>query len=182
MTRERDRYGRKSIGEQVDDLVEWFPAHRTASLVILVFLAIGVAVFAWPRSSASVRDLRVGDCLYIPTGTPADDVRPIGDERSVTQTLFGDGAQQAGCDASHGHEVSAIVDFAAVGYVFAEAEVRCGQVFEAFVGHPLAGSIYATFAAVPSDQQQLAGATRAICLVARSDGHWMDHPARGSGE
>jgi hypothetical protein len=42
--------------------------------------------------------------------------------------------------------------------------------------------MYETFAVVPDEARWDAGFHRAICIVARADGQWMTHPARGSGE
>lgn len=84
--------------------------------------------------------------------------------------------------SAHGHEVSALVDPASLRYLLSEAQVACRDAFAGYVGHALAGSRYITSPAIPTAEAQAAGAKEAICLVARSDGGWMDHPARGSGE
>lgn len=51
-----------------------------------------------------------------------------------------------------------------------------------YVGRPLEGSRYSVFAAVPEPTAGGPSPALGICLVARADGQWMDHPARGSGE
>jgi hypothetical protein len=61
----------------------------------------------------------------------------------------------------------------------------CDAAFAGYVGRPLGGSRFTTFPVVPDAdgaEAWLNGGTRTVCLVARSDGHWMDHPARGSRE
>src|SRR5438045_3964320 len=83
--------------------------------------------------------------------------RPIGDQTTVEAVLMGGGAEQASCTASHGHEVSALVEVPAVPpvpsgvsvlpTVRAEAETACQAAFQGYVGHPLSSSNYETFAA-----------------------------------
>jgi hypothetical protein len=63
----------------------------------------------------------------------------------------------------------------------AEAPGRCAAAFEPYVGRRLTGSIYTTFAAIPAAGDRNA-APLVICLAARADGAWMDHPVRASGE
>ena len=107
-------------------------------------------------------------------------------------------AERAACDASHGHEVSAIVvpalETLAPGVTAAPldharmqalAEPLCDAAFEAYVGRALDGSRYITFPVVPDTDAAVGwviGGRRTVCVVARADGQWMDHPARGSGE
>ena len=143
----------------------------------------------------------MGDCLYVRTDAAASDDRPIGGERDVALALLGSGAARAGCDASHGHEVSAIVAPAqapaptqepgASGPLLDTAGMRamtaplCDAAFAGYIGHALDGSRFTTFPVVPNAdgaEAWLATGMRTICLVARSDGQWLDHPARGSGE
>lgn len=143
-------------------------------------------------------DLVVGDCLFVRTSTAADDVRPIGTTDEVSHVLLAGGAERAACDASHGHEVSAIVvpelatpapsalplllDAAAIRRV---AAPLCEAAFASYVGRTLAGSTYITFPAVPDAdgaEAWLDGGRHTVCLVARADGAWMHHPARGTGE
>jgi hypothetical protein len=60
-----------------------------------------------------------------------------------------------------------------------DAPARCTAAFEAYVGRPSGGSIYVTFPAIPAASDS---SKPIVCLVARADGSWMDHQARGSGK
>lgn len=187
---ERSRYGRRSLREQVDDALAWPASHRLATGVILVvvvgalLLSVGSGRFANPDS------LAVGDCLYVPTAAAKDPVstRPIGDAAAVELIVVAGGAQEAGCTASHGHEVSAIVTGPAASAPVDRDAIHtltrplCEAAFPDYVGHPLAGSRFVTFPVVPEAPVWTAAGRRTICLVARNDGQWMDHAARGSGE
>ena len=194
---ERTRYGRRSLREQIDDAIAWPASHRFATGVILVvvvgalLLAVASGRFANPGS------LAVGDCLYVPTAAANDPIstRPIGEAAAVELIVVAGGAQEAGCTASHGHEVSAIVSGpdpsprgSGIGTLFDRNAIHlltgplCEAAFPGYVGHALAGSIYVTFPVVPEAPEWIAGGRRTICLVARNDGVWMDHPARDSGD
>ncbi len=184
---ERARYGRKSVGERLDDLWDTLARYRLWLVGAAVVMAIG-AWFAVMSRNVTVDRLAVGDCLYIPT-TAADDpttTAPIGVERDVEAALFGGGAEAAGCSSSHGHEVSALIPLATAATTQADArtavQATCDAAFAAFVAHGIAGSQFATFAAVPTPDQWDSGERTAVCLVARADGQWMTTPARGSGD
>jgi hypothetical protein len=179
---ERSRYGRRSLREQIDEVITWPANHRFATGIILVVIVGAVLLSVTAGIFRDPRELAVGDCLFVRTGTAPDDARPIGDPKTVESAVIAGGAETAGCGSSHGHEVSALIDLASLGDVPSDAETACAQAFPAFVGHALDGSRYITLAAVPTAEAQAAGAKQAICLVARDDGQWMDHAARGSGE
>lgn len=198
---ERARYRRKGLREQIDDAFSWPAAHPIATLVILAFLVVGTLFFGSRALFVRPESLAVGDCLYIRTAAIQDESRPIGSERQVSDVLLAGGAERAGCGSSHGHEVSAIVmPFGSVapsrppgetGFAMGPNEMRamtlplCQAAFEDYVGRPLADSRYLTFPAVPDIEggpSWLEGQRRTVCLVARRDGAWMDHPAHGSGE
>jgi hypothetical protein len=178
---ERARYGRKGLREQLSDALAWPGGHRFATGIILVVVVGAVLLSATAGLFKDPRSLAIGDCLYVRTGTAQNEVRPIGDPQTVAKAVIAGDAETAACTASHGHEVSALVELASLRYP-SEAQVACNDAFAGYVRHALEGSRYVTFAAVPTAEAQAAGATNAICLVARSDGSWMDHPARGSGE
>lgn len=179
---ERSRYGRRSLREQVGEAIAWPGNHRFASGVILVIIIGAVLLSATAGFFADPRQLAVGDCLFVRLGTTQDEVQPIGAPDAVVQAVIAGNAEVAGCSASHGHEVSALVDLGSLHYLLSEAQVACRAAFPGYVGHALDGSLYTTFPAIPTAEAQAAGARNAICLVARSDEQWMDHPARGSGE
>ena len=193
---ERGRYRRRSLRDRAIEVVDWLKGHPAASAVLALFLGVVAIQVAAPARSALPADLRVGDCLYIRTPSSMDmgpDARPIGDVTTVEGVLMGGGAEQAGCRTSHGHEVAAIVPVpgtrpplpsgvSIVPTLRAEVQASCDAAFAGYVGRPEAGSIYETFAALPDEAAILGGAQPAICLIARRDGQWMSHPARGSDE
>ena len=189
---ERRRYRRRSLRDRAIEAVDWLKAHPAGAAVLALFLGVVAIQLVAPARSARPEDLHVGDCLYIRTPQSMDvgpGARPIGDVVTVEGVLMGGGAEQAGCDTSHGHEVSALVEVPAVPpvpsgvsvrpTVQASANTACAAAFPVYVGRPLAGSIYETFAALPATFGNVADA---VCLVARRDGQWMTHPARGSAE
>jgi hypothetical protein len=194
---ERARYGRKTFREQVDDAIAWPGSHRFASAIILVVVVGALLIAALQGRFVDPRNLAVGDCLYVPTAAALDPTtsRPIGDAGAVELVVVAGGAQKAGCTASHGHEVSAILTGpdpgprpSGIGTLFDRDAIHrlmrplCEAAFAGYVGHALEGSSFVTFPAVPEAPEWLAGGRRTICLVARNDGSWMDHAARGSGE
>jgi hypothetical protein len=194
---ERDRYGRRSLRERVEDALAWPGGHRFATGVILVVIAGALLLSVARGRTTSLRDLAVGDCLYVPTAAALDpsSPRPIGEAAAVEEVILTAGAQEAACTASHGHEVAAIltspeptVQTGVLGQALdrdlirREAQPQCDAAFEGYVGHPLAGSRYVTFPVAPEPQAWLDGGRKTVCLVARADGGWMDHPARGSAE
>jgi hypothetical protein len=201
---ERARYGQRSLRERLDDVIAWPASHHFATVVLLVVVVGAVLLAAARGLSVSLRDMAVGDCLYVPTAAALDagSARPIGDAAAVTGILLTSGAERTACSASHGHEVSAIVVPAPStmptlapgelpGTLLEEATMRsitaplCEQAFEAYVGLPLEESRYVTFPVVPGAdgaEAWIDGGRRTVCLVARSDGQWMDHLARASNE
>lgn len=193
---ERARYGRKTWREQLDDAIAWPGTHRFASGIILAVVVGALLLSAARGRTSSLGDLRVGDCLYIPTAAALDPVstRPIGDSAAVEDVVVAGGAQEASCSASHGHEVAAILTgpdpgagaSGTPGLVDRDAIHRltrplCEAAFPGYVGHALAGSVYEVDPVVPDASTWVAGGRRTVCLVARIDGQWMDQPARGSG-
>lgn len=182
MTRERDRYGRASLAEQLGNVIGWFRAHPLALLVVAILLGGVVVQVVAPQRSARPNDLAVGDCLFVPTSAThavGPGGRPIGTPEDVTSVLMRGGAEITSCTASHGHEVSAIVDLPS-RRVNPEVDRACREAFGTYVGGEADSSRYETFPAVPDTEQWDAGVHRVICLIARRDGQWMSEPARGS--
>ena len=186
MSRERDRYGRKSLTEQVGDVLGWFRAHPLALVPVAIIVSGILVQTVAPRRSALANDLVVGDCLFVRTAAVdaiGPSARPIGEPEDVTNVLMRGGAELASCSASHGHEVSAIFDYSREeDSGDPTIATRCAAAFAAFVRSTVTVTSFETFAATPTVEQWDAGIHRLICLVARRDGQWMDHPARGSGE
>jgi hypothetical protein len=178
---ERARYGRKSWRERLEDVLDWPSSHSTLAGVLVAFVVVGLLVSASRGLRVDPDAIEVGDCLFV-RATVAQPERPIGDQADVVKAVVAGSMEKAACDASHGHEVSRVVDLTTLGDPQADSEAACSRAFEAYVGHAEAASRFVTFAAVPTPPEQAAGATLGICLVARGDGQWMDHPARGSGE
>ena len=148
--------------------------------MLVAFLSVGAILSATRGTTLHPADLRVGDCLYVRTSTSQDVDHPIGTTEEVVAILLGGGAERASCDASHGHEVSLVLDLTTGRTIGLDFE--CRGAFAGYVGHALDGSRYTTFPVLPTGTQQSAGAQAGFCLIARADGQWMDHPARGSGE
>lgn len=126
--------------------------------MLALFVAVTLFLALTRGQHPAPADLAVGDCLYIRTASAADATRPIGDPQEVSQVLLAGGAERAGCDASHGHEVSGFLDLAKVHYPFADAQARCRDAFAPYVGRALDGSAFMTFAVVPDAGAQAAGA------------------------
>jgi hypothetical protein len=189
---ERGRYRRRTLRDRAAEAVDWVRTHRSASAVLALFIGVMAIGVVAPARSAMPTDLEVGDCLYIRTTASmavGPDARPIGPPSEVEAVLMSGGAEQAGCGTSHGHEVAAVVHLGTGQLPGASGEAlrdsiqpACDAAFAAYVGKDAVTSLYETFAVVPGGDQFAAGLTDAICLVARRDGQWMTHAARGSGE
>jgi hypothetical protein len=193
---ERARYRRLSLREQLDELLAWPATHRIAAALIVAVLIIGLLLAFTGGLLVAPESLAVGDCLFVRTSANQADARPIGEIDEVSATLVAGGAERASCSASHGHEVSAIVFGPTPSVVRGELRAEtldadairrvmqplCDAAFAGYVGRSLAGSRYVTFPVAPQPQTWIAEGGRTICLVARADGEWMDHPARESGE
>jgi len=185
MRRERDRYGRASLAERVGDVLGWFRAHPLALVPILIVGAGIVTQLVAPPRSALPNDLAVGDCLFIRTSAAnaiGPGARPIGESPEAADVLMRGGAEQVDCLSSHGHEVSAVLDLREHEYTPTEASAACDAALEPYVGRQPTRSRYVTFAALPTSAAPAGGPQVGICLVARADGEWMDHPARGGRE
>ena len=148
--------------------------------MLVAFLTVGGILWATRGTSLDPADLGVGDCLYVRTSASQDVDHPIGTADEVASVLLAGGAERASCDASHGHEVSFVLDLT-IGRTTG-LDLDCRAAFAGYVGHALDGSRYTTFRVLPTGTQQSAAAKAGVCLIARADGQWMDHPARGSGE
>lgn len=194
---ERSRYGRKSWREGIEDALAWPAAHRGATAIGLLILGGAIALALLTGRGVDRRDLAVGDCLYVPTSAARDPLstRPIGEAAPVEEVVVAGGAQRTDCTASHGHEVAAIVAAPEPSGTIGDTgsgfdldalhrltQPACDAAFAAYVGHALAGSRYVTFPVAPEPEAWAGEGRRTVCLVARRDGQWMDHPARASGE
>jgi len=177
--REIEKYRRAPLAERLTEPFVWLRAHPPVAIVVVLFVVGTIAAVVAPPRSATPWDHPVGDCHYLRTSGQIVSERPIGAPASVARVLLGGGAEQASCNASHGHEVMATVIAPSSS---AEVDATCAADFEGYVGHPLAGSRYEIITAIPTTEDVAAGNNLAVCLVARIDGQWMDHPAKGSRE
>ena len=182
---ERDRYPRRTVRDQLEELGDWAREHRLALLIALVAVAVLVWLFT-PGQPVRPQDLVVGDCLYLRTPAVEDvgpSARPIGEPAVVAAAVLAGRAVRTGCNEPHGHEVAALVDMPRTGEPRpGHLQGVCEEAFEEYGGRSVDGSALAPVVATPSAEQWDAGVRRAICLIARRDGEWMDHPARDSGE
>jgi hypothetical protein len=190
--RERDRYGRASLGEQLGG--ELRSLRRNPALIILLIVLGGGWLFLTISRPEEVRigNLKAGDCLYIHAADAdpqAASGRMIGSDGAVTTALFEEGAERASCDLSHSHEVADawILDDPVGSPYPGQAELanryraRCESAFAAYVGHPVDGSIYGLTIAVPTPAAWERGAIAAACLVSQGDGTYLHDRAGGSG-
>ncbi len=190
--RERDRYGRQSLGERLGEAWAWFRGYRNAQIVVGAIVLGVLAMLVLSPSTVRFDELAVGDCIFVRTRSAVDlDVStPIGDPSTVTAILLAEGAERTGCGQNHGHEVILVDEldaaddaaFPGSGPLGAEAAPRCAAAFEPYVGRPAEGSIYVAFAATPDEVRWDGGSRTVACLLQRADGRYMDRAARGSAE
>ena len=114
MTRERDRYGRASLGERLADIPEWFRTHRSITLVV-AFLVGGMLLVRFLQPDyVAIADVRPGDCLYAREG-------------------FSGFVERGRCEVDHSHEVSGVFDLTPDqstrdrAEVVAEQRAACGR-------------------------------------------------------
>jgi hypothetical protein len=189
VTRERDRYRRASIREQVSDELRGIWANRTARVVIGVLLLGWLVMLVLTPRPLRMTELAAGDCVYLRApGTSdlgSDTPNLPATERALAEVTAG---ERASCDLSHSHEVSTTFrlegpdDYPGWDTLVALNSARCDAAFEEFVGHGLAGSRYATAIWVPPPAAWTEGERDAACLVFDRNGAFLGHHLRGSGE
>ena len=191
--RERDRYGRASIGEQLAGELHALRRHPGVILVAVLVFG-GGAVLALTRPQlVDVNGLAVGDCLYVHAADAQNDPgttgRRIGTDSAIVDSLYSSGAERASCDMSHSHEVAAVWKEdgnAAAPYPGADQLSRvhlaaCQAAFEAYVGHPVDGSELDFVVAVPTEGAWSDAVRSGACLVEQADGGFLSSRAQGSG-
>ena len=191
--RERDRYGRASLSEQLAGELKALRGQPWLLLVLLFVVGGGVVLLLLRPQVVQVTSIAAGDCLYIRSGD-ADSQgvgtgRRIGTDTGVILALYENGAERASCDLSHSHEVAEVPRFAenAVATYPGSAALtdrlraRCQAAFQAYVGRPVEGSAFDLVIAVPPEEAWTNGIRRGACLVGRADGEFMEQHARGSG-
>jgi hypothetical protein len=190
--RERDRYARASLREQVDDLVASARRHPGFVVVMVLVLGGGLLLTVWTPTPVKVGDLRAGDCLYIhaadaDTDSPAG--RPAGTASGAVSALYSQGAEKAPCDGSHSHEVllqTTLDDVLGAEYPGASALVErnraaCEAAFTEYVGRTSEGSALEPIVAVPPESSWTDGVRSAPCLVGDPKGQFLLRQALGSG-
>jgi hypothetical protein len=189
--RERDRYRRASIGEQLAGELRALRTHPGIALVAVLIVG-GAAFLVLTRPQAvRVTALATGDCLYIHAADAQDDPpgRRIGTDTAIVDALYAGGAERASCDLSHSHEVAgrwtfeenAVAPYPGAGTLTDRRLAACEAAVAAYVGHPLEGSAFDVVVAVPTDAAWKDAIRSGACLVERRDGQFMDGRARGSG-
>jgi hypothetical protein len=185
VTSERDRYGRASLVEQLGDAVRAFWRNRTARMVAIAVLGALLVYRLITPEFATLGELRAGDCLFI-RGPGL--MMGLEEPSTARQRLQSEGAELAPCTGSHGHEVSAVIRLPeppGTPYpgeaALIERHLDCEDVFEQYVGRPLAGSVHDTMAVVPNEAGWNRGERGAACLVFLRSGDFSGQPAQGSG-
>ncbi len=189
MTRERDRYGRASAGEQFRGAFLSFWRNRTARILAAIILTVGLILLLLTPEIVPLSRVAGGDCLYLRPPGPSDlDIQPQIPGSPIELAPF-DEVERASCDLSHSHEVSAVFAVGAAGDAYPGLTAlvdangpRCGPAFEAYVGRALAGSRYGTAVWVPSDATWGHGVRTGACVVFSADLGMLDHRAGGSRE
>ena len=189
MTRERDRYRRASLGEQVREGLVGFWRSRSARLVTAVLLGGFLVLRLLTPQVIPFDELRAGDCVYLRPPGPAElatSVQPI--PATTGDLLAYTAAERADCNLSHSHEVSESFTVGAaeaadpgVDALRAAHQSRCDAALEAYIGSDREGSPYATVLAVPGATAWAGGARYGVCFVFNADRTLLDHRARGSG-
>jgi hypothetical protein len=189
VTRERNRYDRASIREQLGGEVRGFWANRTLRTAVLIVLGgLAILLLLTPKPVAPA-ELASGDCVFlrVPGGTDvAPAVPPV---PTTTQALtLVVSSEEASCALSHSHEVSTTVplagpaDYPGWAALSESGQDECDAAFEAFVGRALDESRYGTAIWVPPGDAWNAGERDGICVVFNKDASFLDHRAAGSGE
>lgn len=190
--RERDKYARASLREQVGDELAHLSRNRPLMWLLAAIVGGWLVLTVTQPKRVVVGDLATGDCIYIhaadaDTATPTG--RAIGSDGAVILAVFRLGAEMAPCDASHGHEVAGawVLDDALTAPYPGQSELstrelpRCEAAFEAYVGRPVDGSGLALTVAIPPPGAWEEGARVAVCLVSNKDGSFLTTHAKGSG-
>jgi hypothetical protein len=189
--RERDRYARASLREQLGDELKAFLGNTPLVILVVVIVGGWLALTITRPETVVIGQLAAGDCLYIRAGDADTDSpagRAIGSDGAVIAALYEAGAERAPCDGSHSHEVADawVLEDDLVAPYPGQAELtnreraRCEAAFERHVGRPADGSGLALTIAVPPPGEWEDGARAAACLAAARDGAFLLAPGKGS--
>ena len=108
----------------------------------------------------------------------------------MISALFLGGAERAGCDASHSHEVadawvlddSLVAAYPGQGELTQREQARCEAAFEAYVGRASEGLVArADGRGAAARPNGTTGSRVAVCLVGNRDGSFLSGHAAGSG-
>jgi hypothetical protein len=184
---ERERYRRAPLREQLGGEVRSFLDHTPLVVLVACLLGGWLLLIVMRPEVVPVTRLAAGDCLYI-HAPDADPDNPAGRANGAITGLYAGGADRAGCDRSHSHEVvdAWALDDAVTAEYPGEAALRnratagCEAAFNSLVGRPSNGSSLALVVAVPPARTWEAGGRVVACLVANEDGSFLDRPASGS--
>jgi hypothetical protein len=190
--RERDRYRRASLREQAGGVLAELRDHPGVIAILVVVFGGWAFLRVSQPAVAGVDALATGDCLYVhatDADTDSTNGRATGTTSGQVASLYASGAERAGCDASHSHEVVLQVvfpDAAGAAYpglatLTGRTAGTCRSAFEPYVGHPVDGSAFALIVAVPPEAAWAAGVRGAPCLLATNDGSFLLSHAKGSG-
>jgi hypothetical protein len=191
--RERDRYGRASLREQLVGELRALRRHPGVILVAVLVFGGGAALLLTRPQIVQATGLAVGDCLYIHAADaqtdPGSSGRRIGSDSAVVDALYADGAERASCDMSHSHEVAAVwredgnaaAPYPGAGELAGMHLDACKAAFAAYVGHPVDGSALDFVVAVPTEGAWSNAVRSGACLVDQADGGFLSGRAQGSG-
>jgi hypothetical protein len=188
--REIEKYRRAGIREQVAGTWNDFmgrPGLVALALVILGgFLVLRIVL----PVTVTLADLESGDCLYVPV--PSQDLAggpAIGIDSEIRAQLLSTGAERASCTMSHGHEVAGVLrvvgeplaPFPGTAALEGPAAGACLADATSYLGRDVAGSPYSILVVMPDEARWMEGLRTGVCLVHRTDGRFMDRPARAGG-
>lgn len=188
--RERDRYRRASIAEQLGGELHALRGHPGIILVAVLVLGGGAVLAVLRPQVVQVTALAAGDCLYVHAADAQADGpgRQIVTDTAIVDGLYAAGAERASCGLSHSHEVAAtfvleenaVASYPGAGVLDERQLAACEAAVAAYVGHPLEGSAFDVLVAVPTEDAWTDAIRTGACLVERRDGRFMDQRARGS--
>jgi hypothetical protein len=191
--RERDRYGRASLREQLGGELHALRRHPGVILVAVLVLGGGAALALTRPQIVQATGLAVGDCLYIHAADaqtdPGSSGRRIGSDSSVVDALYATGAERASCEMSHSHEVAAVwkedgnaaAPYPGAGQLASLHLAACQAAFQTYVGHAVDGSELDVVVAVPTEAAWSDAVRSGACLVEQADGGFLSSRAQGSG-
>jgi hypothetical protein len=190
--RERDRYRRASLREQLGGELASLRMHPGVILVLVLLFGGWLFLQLTKPPVLHVDQLSAGNCLYVHAADADTDTpngRPAGTSTAAVAALYAEGTEGASCDSSHSHEVVLQVVFPdppGTSYPGSAAltgrnRAACEAAFTGYIGRASEGSELELVVAVPPENAWTRGVRAAPCLVGRLDGRFLGGPAKGSG-